>query len=108
MADQYGLTPEDYVDDLKLLSNRRYCQGMLIHTVLFSKQRLKPFQVITAALMTYDFIYHIPQQVRLSIHKQFPHISFPDSVPPQACFLFNGQLSPLTYEILGGSGQSSM
>jgi len=100
MADQYGLTPEDYVDDLELLSNRRYCQGMLIHIVLFSKQGLKPFQVITAALMTYDFIYHIPQQVRLSIHIQFPHIySFPDSVPPRACFLFNGQLSPLTYEI---------
>jgi len=43
MANQYGLTPEDYVDDLKLLSNRHYCQGMLTHIVLFSKQQLQPF-----------------------------------------------------------------
>jgi len=30
MADQYGLTPEDYIADLKLLSDVRYIQGMLI------------------------------------------------------------------------------
>ena len=29
MADQYGLLPEDYVDDLKSVSNRRYSQGVL-------------------------------------------------------------------------------
>jgi len=29
MTDQYGLTPKDYVDDLKRLSNKRYGQGML-------------------------------------------------------------------------------
>jgi len=30
MADRYGLTPEDYVDNLKNLSNTRYGQGMLL------------------------------------------------------------------------------
>jgi len=29
MTDQYGLTPQDYVDDLIKLSNERYGQGML-------------------------------------------------------------------------------
>jgi len=69
MADQYGLIPENYVDDMKILSNERYCQGMLFLILLFFKQRLKPFQAIVATLMVYDFIYHIPQQVRLSICK---------------------------------------
>jgi len=84
MADQYGLTPEDYIDDLKRLSNNRYGQGMLFLILSSSKQQLKPFQVIIASLMAYDFIYHIPQQVRLSIcNLMIPHISsLPDSVPP--------------------------
>jgi len=64
--DQYGLAPEDYVDDL---SNKRYGQGMVFLIVLFLKQQLKPTQVIIATLMVYDFIDHIPQQVRLSICK---------------------------------------
>jgi len=67
--DQYGLAPEDYVDDLKRLSNERYGQGMLFLIVLFLKQQLKPTQVIIATLMVYDFINHIPQQVRLFICK---------------------------------------
>jgi len=70
MADQYGLTPEDYVNDLRKLSNERYGQGMLFFILLLSKQLLKPFQVIFATLMLYDFIYHIRQQVRVSICKQ--------------------------------------
>jgi len=65
MADQYGVTPQDYVDDLKILSNQRYCQGML--SLSFVKQQLKPFQAIVASLMIYDFIDHIPQQVGFSI-----------------------------------------
>ena len=69
MTDQYGLTPQDYVDDLNELSNQRYGQGMLFFIVLFTKQQLKPTQVIIATLMVYDFIDHIPQQVRLSICK---------------------------------------
>ena len=36
MADQYGVTPQDYVDDLKILSNQRYCQGMLFLYRLWS------------------------------------------------------------------------
>jgi len=67
MTDQYGLTPQDYVDDLKFLSNKRYVQGMLFFVVSLLKQQLKPTQVIIAMLMVYDFIDHIPQQVRLSI-----------------------------------------
>ena len=67
MADQYGVTPEDYANDLMLLSNKRYGQGVLFLILLFSKQRLKSFQVIVATLMIYDLIYHIPQQVSLSI-----------------------------------------
>jgi len=70
MEDQYGVTPESYVSDLKLLSNERYTQGMLFLILLFFKQRLKPFQVIVGTLMLYEFIYHIPQQVRLSTYKQ--------------------------------------
>jgi len=70
MADQYGLFPEDYAFDLEILSNERYSEGMLFLILSFSKQRLKPFQAIIAALMLYDFIYHIPQQVSLSICKQ--------------------------------------
>ena len=69
MADQYGFTPEDYIDDMNILSHERYSQGMLFLILLFFKRRLKPFQVIVATLMVYDFIYHIPQQVRLSICK---------------------------------------
>jgi len=65
MADQYGSTPEDYVDDLKNLSNAHYSQGIFI--LLLSKQLSKPFQVIIATLMVYDFIYHIPEQVRRAI-----------------------------------------
>jgi len=29
MADQYGVAPEVYIYDLKILSNNRYSQGML-------------------------------------------------------------------------------
>jgi len=67
--DQYGLAPEDYVDDLKLLSNERYSQGMLFLIVLFLKKQLKPTQAIIATLIVYDFIDHIPQQVRFFICK---------------------------------------
>jgi len=67
MTDQYELRPEDYVDNLKSLSTALYGQGMPILIRLFPKQRLQQFQVIVATLMLYDFIYHIPQQVRLSI-----------------------------------------
>jgi len=70
MEDQYGLTPEYYVYDMKLLLNARYGQGMLFLILLFFKHRLRHFQAIAATLMVYDFIYHIPQQVRLSICKQ--------------------------------------
>jgi len=70
MTDQYGLAPEDYVGDLKSLSNARCAQCMSIFTLQLSKQRLKQFQDIVIPLMAYDFIYHIPQQVRLSICKQ--------------------------------------
>ena len=70
MADQYGLTLEDYIDDLKSLSNERYGQGMSFFILLFSKQWLKYFEAIIAILMLYDFIDHIPQQVRLPICKQ--------------------------------------
>jgi len=69
MADQYGLTPEDYVLDLNKLSNARYSQGVPFLILSHSKQQLTPCQVIVATLMIYDFIDHIPQQVRLSICK---------------------------------------
>jgi len=38
MTDQYGLTPEDYAYDMKILSYKRYSQGMLFLIVLFLKQ----------------------------------------------------------------------
>jgi len=69
MADQYGKIPEIYVYDMKDLSSERYCQGMLFLILSLSMQQLKLFQVIIATLMLYDFIYHIPQQVRLSMCK---------------------------------------
>jgi len=69
MEDQYGLTVEDYISDLKNLSDARYCQGMLFLILLFFKHRLRPFQAIAITLMLYNFIYHIPPQVRLSIFK---------------------------------------
>ena len=75
MADQYGLTLEDYIDDLESLSSERYGQGMSFFILLFSKQWLKYFEAIIAILMLYDFIDHIPQQVRLPICKQWSHIS---------------------------------
>jgi len=28
MEDQYGFTPEDYIDDMKILSHERYSQGI--------------------------------------------------------------------------------
>lgn len=110
MADQYDLIPEDYVDDLKNLSNERYSQGMLFFILLFPKQRLKHFQAVIAPLMLYDLVYHIPQQVGLSLCEQFiPHISsLLGSIPPRACFAFNDRLLPLTFENSGGNGQNCM
>jgi len=70
MADEWGLMPEDYVANLEELSIRRYIEGMLFLILLFSKQLLKLFQVIIATSIVCDFIYHIPQQVRLSICEQ--------------------------------------
>jgi len=70
MAGQYGVPPEVYIYDLKILSNNRYSQGMLFFILSFLKQQLKLSQVITATLMLYDFIYHIPQQVSFSICTQ--------------------------------------
>jgi len=70
MADQYGLMPEDYVFNLELLSYGRYSEGMQFLILYFSEQRPKPFQVIVITLMLYDFIYHVPQQVRLSTCKE--------------------------------------
>jgi len=67
MTDQYGLAPQDYADSLTSLSNLLYGQGVLLFIVFFPKQQLKPTQVIIATLLVYDFIDHIPQQVRLSI-----------------------------------------
>ena len=75
MADQYGLPPDDYSYDLKILSYYRYSQGMLSPILSFSKQQLQHFQAIVAPLMVYDFIDHIPQQVRLSICKQWFYIT---------------------------------
>jgi len=37
MADKYGLTPEDYVYDMKILSNGHYTQGMPVPVLLLSK-----------------------------------------------------------------------
>ena len=70
MADQYGLIPEDYIADLKLLSDARYIQGMLILDLLFVNKSLTDFQAVIATLMVYDIINLIPQQVRLSMCKQ--------------------------------------
>jgi len=69
MIDQYRLTPETYVNDMKLLSDRRYIQGMLILYLLFANQPLKLFQAAIATLMVCDIISLIPQQVRLSMCK---------------------------------------
>jgi len=35
MTNQYGLAPEDYIDDLMRLSSENYTQGMLFFIVLF-------------------------------------------------------------------------
>ena len=75
MTDQYGLTPEANVNDLKLLSDRRYIQGMLILYLLFANKPLTPFQAVIATLMVYDIINLIPQQVRLFMCKQRFHTS---------------------------------
>jgi len=73
--DHYGLSPEEYIQDLKGLSHRRYIHGMLILYLLFANQPLKPFQAVIATLMVYDIISLIPQQVRLSVCKQQFHRS---------------------------------
>jgi len=70
MTEQYGLTPEDYLNDVKLMPSERYVECMPIVLQSFSKQRLKPFQGITANLMLYDLIYQIPQQMRVSTSEQ--------------------------------------
>ena len=83
MGDQYGLTPQDYIDDLKKLSNERYSQGMPILILVSLKQLLKHFQVIVATLMGYDLIYHIPQQ-------DFPFVS------NDATYIFSPRFSTST------------
>jgi len=70
MADQYGLTLEDYILNLKRLSDQHYIQGMLILDLLFVNQPLKSFQAVIVMLMVYDIINLIPQQMRLSMCKQ--------------------------------------
>jgi len=70
MAGQYGQTLEDYVFDLEFLSYECYSEGMRFLILSFLEQRPKPLQVIVVTLMLYDFIYHIPQQVRLSTCKE--------------------------------------
>jgi len=105
MADQYRPSQVE----ARELSNEHYGEGILFFILPFSKQWLKPFQVIISTLMAYDFIYHIPQRVRLSILEQCFYIFFLlDSVPPQVCSPFNGRLLPLTYEYSGGNGQNCM
>jgi len=73
--DHYGLSPEDYIEDMKGLSHRRCIYGMLILYLFFANQPLKPFQAVIATLMVYDIISLIPQQVRLSMCKQRFHTS---------------------------------
>jgi len=70
MADQYGQTPEDHVFDLEILSYKHYSESIQFLILSFLEQRPKPFQVIVITLMLYDFIYHVPQQVRLSTCKE--------------------------------------
>ena len=70
MADQYGQTPEDYVFDLENFAYKHYSEGMRFFILSFLEQRPKPFQVIVITLMLYDFIYHMPQQARLSTCKE--------------------------------------
>ena len=75
MANKYGLTPEFYVYDLKILSNVHYTKGMPVPALLLLEQWLKHFQAVIASLMLYDLVYHIPQQVSLSNCKQSFYIS---------------------------------
>jgi len=70
MADQYGLMPEDYNLDLEVRPYRYYSNGMQFLILSFLEQQPKPFQVIAITLMLYDFIYLVPQQVRLSTCKE--------------------------------------
>jgi len=70
MADQYGLMPVDYVLDMELQPYINSSEGMRFPILSFLEQRPKPFQVIVIPLMLYDFIYHVPQQVRLSTCKE--------------------------------------
>ena len=109
MADQYGVTLEDYVYDLKILSNDHYIQGMPAPGLLFSKQRLKFFQAIVATLMLYDVVYHIPEQVNLSICKKWLQIYLLFQVQ----HLHRHVSHPMAnychwHEISGGSGQNCM
>ena len=85
MADQYGLTPEDYIYDNKFLSYQHYSQGMLFLILSSLKQRLKSF--------------YLSYPSKPYLQKMVPHISsLLGSVPSPACFPFKGQLLPLTYE----------
>jgi len=91
VADEYGLVPEDYIHDLKQLSDVRYIQGALFPILSFSKQRLRPFQVIVATSTVDDVIRVIPQQVRLSICKNdSTYLLGP--APSQACFQFKHEI----------------
>jgi len=111
VADEYGLVPEDYIHDLKQLSDVRYIQGRLFPILLFSKQLLRPFQVIVATSMVYDMIRIIPQQVRLSICKNdstylfSPGFSTFTGMFSIQTWNFGRPLS-LTYEHSVGSGQN--
>ena len=111
MADKYGLTQEAYIFDATILSNRRYGEGMLF-LILSFPAIAEAFQVILSTLMIYDFIYFIPQQVRVSICKHWFHIylfpprfsTFTGMFPTRSWDF--GRLFPLTYRNLGESGRN--
>jgi len=110
MTDQYGVTPEEYANDLKSLSNARYSQGM---SILFYRSRSNVWGLKSLSLLWCYMILSIIFTNRwdfLFISNDLTYLSSPllGWAPPQACFPFDDQLLPLTYENSGGSGQNCM
>jgi len=100
MTDQYGATPQDYVYDLMRLSSEHYTQGMLFFIELFPAIA----EAYSSHFCYADGIwfYRSYSSTSESFHLWIiiPYISsLLGSVPPRACFPFNGWLLPLTWNL---------
>ena len=98
MADQYGLRLEDYVYDPMRLSSEHYTQGIFIVLFPAIAEAYSSHFCYADGIWFYRSYSSTSESFHLWII--IPYISsLLGSVPPRACFPFNGWLLPLTWNL---------